>query len=403
MLFGTFYEMARRGLLLYNGQFETGYRLVHFGLAAALCAGLPWVPAARKRRVLLGASLLVGASLLGLLLAVPVLMAWLASRVSRAAWSTSVKLGLLLGIWVLVPVATWPVRPHLRLRYDELSMYWSTVFASVVCLVVERARGQLEGVEPLDEWLYLLVFPRFFIPFLQPIGVRRFVDSWHERASSRVALRGLALGLYSVLGYFAIRYTIYALKSPLAPFNIMTHGPQILTNGVRIYAFNATIIFSAVALLRLVGYDLGSGFHYPLLATSVADVYRRWNYYLFEYATSMFYLPLVTHLRRVLPVRLAYLVAGYASVLLGVWALFNVIAMWPLGQYGVQMWSSMRDGKALLGYFGVWSLIILPQALLAPLRRLRRFRWWKVSSHILTIGTGLALATYAFVNGITVY
>jgi hypothetical protein len=403
ILFGAFYEVSRRGLLIWGGQFETDWQLVNFGLAAALCVGLPWVPPQYKRRVLLGASLLVGLSILRWLVVLPVLMAWLASRVSRAAWSNFSKLALLLGIWVLVPVLTWFGPLNIRYRYDELAMYWSTIFAPLICLVVERGRGQLDDLQPLDDWLYLLVFPRFFLPFIQPIGVRRLLDSWRDRPDARVAARGLALGLYGMLGYWVIHNTFYALKSPPAPFSVVNHGPQILTNALRVYAFNATNIFCAVALLRLVGFDVGSGFRYPLLSSSIADGFRRWNYYFFEFATSILYLPLVAWLRRAMPLRLAYVLAGYPSVLIGVWAIYNIFGTWPFGRYGVQMGYAIKDWHALLGYIGVWSLIMLPQALFAPFRRLRGARWWRVVSHVLTFATGAFLATYCFVSGITLY
>ncbi|HVY32721.1 MAG TPA: hypothetical protein VHB79_39565 [Polyangiaceae bacterium] len=402
LLLAAFYEVARRGLLIWGGQFEVNFVLVTFGLVTALCVALPWLSGTRKRIVLLAASVLVGAAIVRWLLLFPLFLAWLTTRVSRTRWSTPAKLTVVLGVWLLVPVITWFI-PRGWGRFDELSMYWAMLFGPLICLVVERSRGQLEEVGVFDEWLYLLVFPRFFVPFPQPIGVRRFHDSWRGPADVRLALRALALGVYGLGGYFVIRYTFYALKSPTAPLSLVNHGPQILTNGLRIYAFNATSIFCAVALLRLVGYDLGSGFRYPLLATSFADLYRRWNYYLFEFSSSMFYLPLVTRLRRFMPLSLAYVLAGYASVLVGVWGLFNVFGLWPFGQYGVQMWLSMRDVKGLSGYFLVWTVIVVPQVLFAPVRRLRRFLWWRIGGRLITIGTGVGLATYAFIHGITVY
>jgi hypothetical protein len=330
-------------------------------------------------------------------------MAWLAVRVSRARWSNFAKLALLLSVWALVPVVTWFGPRKIWFRYDELGMYWATLFAPLICLVVERGRGELESLEPWDEWLYLLVFPRFFAPFIQPIGVRRLLDSWRERAEPRVALRALALGLYGLLGCWVIKNTFYALKSPPAPLSLVNHGPQILTNCLRVYAVNATNIFTAVALLRLASFDAGSGFRYPLLASSVADIFRRWNYYFFEFTTSVLYMPLVARLRRYMPLRLAYVVAGYPSVLIGVWLLCNVFGTWPYGQYGLQTWYALKDWKVFLGSVGVWTLIMVPQALSAPFRRLRSHLWWRITQRFVMLATACAFAVYCFVAGLTVY
>jgi hypothetical protein len=403
LLFAALHEVSRRGLLIWGGQFETDWVLVNFGVAGLLCVALPWVPIPYKRRVLLAGSLLVGLSILRWLLVLPLFMTWLAVRVSRNSWSNFAKLALLLSTWALVPVALWfgPRRP--AFRYDELAMYWSTLFGPLICLVVERGRGQLDDLEPLDEWLYLLVFARFLIPFIQPIGVRRMLDSWRARADWRVALRGLALGVYGSLGYWVIKNTYYALKSPTAPLSLVNHGPLVATNVLRVYAINATNIFTAVGLLRVVGLDLGSGFRFPLLSKSFAEFYRRWNYYFFEFTASVLYLPLVTRLRRHMPLRLAYLVAGYPSIFVGVWALANIISMWPYGRYGVQLWYSLKEWKVLLGYLTAWSLIMLPQAFGASFRSLRARPAWRVATYALNVAIAIGGATYCFIAGVTLY
>lgn len=402
-LFAALHEVERRGLLFWTGRFHPESKLLTFGSMALVAALVPWFPARLRAKALLAGSLLVGALLLRWLIVVPLLLAWLAPRITRMPWHNWQKLAVLLGVWVAVPVLAWFAPRGYGLRYTELGLYWTCLPAPLICLVVERGRGQLDAAEPLDEWLYLLAFPRFFMPFLQPIGAARFIGSWQKYRAPKLALSGLALGLYGLLGFFAIQYTHYAIKNPSDAFPLPQDAWLIGQNALRIYAFNATIIFCAVAQLRLLGYELGSGFRFPFLSSSVSEFYRRWNYYFFEYSTSIFYLPLSARLRRWMPVWLAYVLAGYPSILLGVWALDNVFAQLPLGLYGKQMFDQLTDWRELAAYFFVWSLIILPQVALTPLRRLRRFAFWRIGGRIMTIGLAVGILGLFFFYGVTLY
>jgi hypothetical protein len=402
-LFAAFYAVDQRGLLLWSGRFNTDSHEVTFGALALVAALLPWVTPRWRSCVLLASSLLFGARMLHELIVVPALLAWLATRVARTDWQNWRKLTLLLGFWVAVPVVSWILPSTNRLRYGELWLYWTCLPAPLICLVIERGRGQLNHATRLDEWLYLLALPRFFMPFLQPIGAARFIDSWHKKRALRLAPRGLLLGLYGMLGFFVIQYTHYAIKNPSDAFPIAQDPWLIAQNGLRIYAFNATTIFCAVAQLRLLGYDLGSGFRFPFLSSSVSEFYRRWNYYFFEFSTSIFYLPISAKLRRWLPTRLAYVLAGYPSVLLGVWSLDKIFYQIPLGRWGAALWVQVRDWNSLAPYVFMWTLIIVPQALLTPLRRWRGFTWWRVVSHVTLLSLVVGLLTLFFYFGVTIY
>lgn len=404
LLFAALYALDRRGLFLWNGRWSQDPWPLTFGVYAAVTAALPWVPSAQRQRATLLASVLVGTVLLRWLIVVPLLLAWLAPRVARKSWPNWLKLLLLLSGWVLIALLCWHGPHGIRLRYTSFVFYWSFLPAPLICLVVERSRGQLDNASPLDEWLYLLAPPRFFTPFLQPIRATRFIASAGAPRTPRLALRGLLLGLYGMLGYFVIQYTHYAIKNPSDDFPLPQDPWFIVQNGFRIYAINATIIFGAVAQFRLLGFDLGSGFNFPLLARSMADFYRRWNYYFFEFASSIVYWPLMTRLRRWLPLWLAYVAAGFTSIFFGVWALDNVLAQLPLRPNGESTIQQLSDLRKLSGYVAVWTLIIVPQALLAsPLRRARRFRWWRAASHVATIGLAVGVLILLFVLGVTVY
>ena len=402
-LIAAYYAAERQELFLWTGRFVSDSPLVTFGLIALVMAAVPWVPLRWRSCALLAGSLLVGGRLLHSLIVVPMLLAWLATRVTRTAWQNWVKLVVLLGAWLAVPVLMWAAPPVHGLRYSGLMLCWTCLPAPLICLVVERGRGHLDSATRLDEWLYLLVLPRFFTPFLQPIGAARFIGSLRTQRTQRLSMSGLLLGLYCLLWLYAIQATHYAIKNPSDAFPLPQDLWLITQNGLRIYAFNAAIIFCAIAQLRLLGFDLGSGFRFPLLASSFSDLYRRWNYYFFEYSTSIFYLPISSKLRRWLPTRLAYALAGYPSVLLGVWALDKFFYQIPLGRWGEAAFVQLRDWHSLGGYAFVWSFIIVPQVVLAPLRRLRRFWWWRASGHVATLALAVGILVVFFYFGITVY
>lgn len=381
---------------------DTPATLLLLGLMLAVFASLPWLRPRHRPDVALLGSILTGALVTRWLIVVPLLFAALAVRVSRSPWAPWRKLALLFAVWLAVAVLGWFEPGGAGLRYGTLAVYWSCLPAAIICLVTERARGQLDGVEVRHEWAYLLAMPRFVAPFVQPIGAGRFVRSWQTGDSGRRALRALALGLYAIGGFLVIKYTHYSVKSSIDTLSLSEHGPRIARNGLRIYAYNATAIFFAIPMLRLLGYDLGSGFRFPLLASSFADVYRRWNYYFFEFASSIFYLPLVSRLRRWLPLSLSYAVAGYASFFCGLWLLERVSRL-PSSKYGTELFTQLADWRGLLTYAAVWSLIIWPQVLLAPARRWRRFWWWRAAGRVAAVGLGVAILVVLFSLQLTLY
>lgn len=403
-LCGAFLWAHGYGAFFWNGSYARPQLTPGLlAVMAAVMASLPWMSARRRPQLALLGSLLVGALITGYLLIVPLLFCALALRVSRASWSVWQKLLVLLGVWLAVTVLMWVAPRAPGLYYGGLSLYWACLPPAVIWLVVERARGLLNDVQPCDEWAYFLAMPRFVLPFLQPIGAARFMRSQRELLTPRYSLGALGLGLYAILCFWIIVFTHYSVKSPTDELSLVHHGPRIARNLARIYAFNAGQIFCAVAILRMLGYDLGSGFRYPLLASSFSDIYRRWNYYFFEYATSIFYFPLITWLRARLPLWLAYVIAGYVSILCGVWLVDNVFAQLPMGRFGVQMLEQVTNWQELTGDLLAWSLIIWPQVLLGPFRRLRRHWWWRAAAHALTLAVAVAVLVTLFVYRITVY
>jgi hypothetical protein len=376
--------------------------VAEFALLAGLAAAMPWVPRRLQRQVLLGGSLIAAALLLRGSLIIPVGLAWLSPLVARRAWPNWAKLALLLTVWALVPVYGWLAPRGFTPGFTSLMFYWSTLPAALICLVVERGRGQLEQAEPLDEWLYLLAAPRFFLPFLQPIRAVTFIKSF-GRPRFSTAWRGLALGLYGTLGFLIIQYTSYTIKNPGDSFPRLQDALNVGENLLRLYAFNATVIFCAVAQLRLLGYDLGSGYRWPLLSSSVADFYRRWNYYFFEFSSSIYYLPIVSWLRRHVPMAVAHVVGGYLSILLGVWALDNLFSLYTYGAHANMVVQQLKEWHELAAYGLVWSMILLPPALLARFRGLKRSTAWRIAGRVATAIAMVGVYVVFYYYGVALY
>jgi hypothetical protein len=399
VLFGT----SHLGALPWNGGYTlTGRTLTILGLIAALAASLPWLDARRRSPVLLVGSVVVGAFITRFLIVVPLLFAWLVIKVSRTSWPTWLKLLLLLGTWAAVAVLKWVAPRSIHLPYGTLAMYWACLPAAVICLVVERARGQLEGTSRTDEWGYLLAVPRFFLPFLQPIRASTFVAS-RAALTPRLALMGLGLGLLAALCLLGIKHLHYSVKSPGERVGLALDGPWVIKNMFLIYCINASRIFVAVALLRHLGYALGSGFRFPLLATSFNDLYRRWNYFYYEYVGSILYLPLVNWLRRAMPLSLAYVLAGYPSIVLGAWALDNVFFQFPIGRSPDALWQQISNWQELLGYLLVWSFIILPQALFGRFVRRLSVGWRRTLGRVFVLGFSLGICVLLYFSRVAVY
>ncbi len=389
--------------LRWNG-YETRNAVLVFALLAAVTVVTPWLDKNLRAKVLLVGSILMGAVLARWLVLVALAFAWLTLRVVRSTWRPSLKLLLLLGTWTALALGKWWIHawfPGLELA--RLTFYWALLPAALIYLVVEHARGRLQHAKPIDEWLYLLALPRFLLPFAQPISPRNFIDSGRAPLTKALSLRALGLGLYGAACQFGadhFRYTIWP-KDPRV--TLSEHVINVLETGGFIYCFNSARIFCAIAVLRLLGFDLGSGFRWPLFSRSFADIYRRWNYYLFEFASSIVYWPLVSRLRRFMPVRLAYVLAGYPAIFFGVWAISNVVFPLGVGLTPKPLIRHLADGQLLLAYAAVWSLILLPHAAAGSLRRFRRNRWWKWGSYATAGALAASVATLAYAYRVYLY
>jgi hypothetical protein len=368
------------------------------GTIAVAAAARPWLPLRHRPAAVLIASIAVAAMILRWFTPVAVASAILAVRTARLPWPTSRRLAVLLGTWLIATAIGWLVLRAPHSAYLPFAGFWGCLPPALIWLVLDNDSGELEGVPEREQWTYLLALPRFAAPFLQPIGAARFVNSQKLAASPKLAARGLALGLYACVVFYALKHTHFSAKSTTDVLSLAEHGPRIARNIVHIYAYNAGNIFLAVAILRVLGYDLGSGFNWPTLSASPAEFFRRWNYYFFEFANRAIFLPLVSRLRRRrLPVWAAYGIGAYASFALGVWGLDHVSRL-PASYLGISAYASFTNPHELRVHFAMWTLAISGQLLLLPLRRFQRRVWWRVVGNAYTWAVVLAGIVALFVT-----
>ncbi len=364
------------------------------GMLGVMSVALPWLQPQLRSRVVLGFSLLIAGWLLRALLVVPLAFTWLSLQAVEWPWTRAKKLCLLLGVWLGVTVVGWFVIPYLG-RYAILAGYWGSLPAAIIWLVLDHERGRLAGFSRLERALYFLAFPRFCTPFIHPIGAARLLRSFSGTFSPWLPVRALLLGLCGIGAFWLIRNTHFAAMSSTDVFSLSEHGPRVFRNGVHIYAYNCSSIFLAVAMFRLGGYNLGSGFNWPGLSSSPSEFFRRWNYYFFDFANNVIFVPLASRLRRWLPLWLAYAIGGYASFALGVWVL-DIISRLPQTPQGT--WAAFTNVHDLRVHLVFWTLIIGAQLLIMPARRLRRFWWWKAAGHLGTWGLAIGGLVWLFVT-----
>jgi D-alanyl-lipoteichoic acid acyltransferase DltB (MBOAT superfamily) len=234
------------------------------------------------------------------------------------------------------------------------------------------------------------------------VGAARVVQARRDQPSAWLALRGLGLVLYAIALFYAVDQTHFSMKPPSDQLSLTEHGPRIARNALHIYAFNAAPIFLAAGLLRLVGYDLGSGFRFPWLSTSPSDFFRRWNYYFFEFANAAIFMPAVSRLRRWLPLWIAYIIGAYLSFCFGVWAL-GIVENLPSDYLGHHTIKDLTNPYDVRVHVVMWTMVIGAQLLLMPFRRWRH-RWWsKLIGHLVTLALAIAGLLALFISQNRIY
>lgn len=370
-------------LFIYDAAFSrVGGRLAIFSqglgapaMAVKLClvsVAAAWlVPARWRRPTLLAISVA----------AYPLLMEWQAALVllgfailvvslARLPIKARYQLGLALGAWAaLIGVRAywwqqpWMLRPLYTL--PVVALCYSTIY-----LIVERARATPPKKTVLDDLFYLLFLPRLIVPFLQPISRDYFYENEHHKLDLDRLLRALALGLYTAVLILAAGRLLFALSKEPG-----TAEAFVLTYLLH-YCRAVTVIFLAVTLIRLHGFDISSGFRTPFVARSFSEFFRRWNHYVRDAVLNLFLFPLVGYLRRWMPRKAATIVSAYVAIFIGSYVMNDLLVIAATSFDPIDAAATeFAGGQRLALLASYWSAIILPRALFPTKRRKAKEGW----------------------------
>ncbi len=336
------------------------------GLCLLAIASRPFLGKAEFRILLLALSLIGCGVVAGFDALAIFAFAGLTSAVSRTKIPLGLRVLLVSLLW-LAPIVPklWLGRPDLA-PHGALFSYWAGIPFSALYLLVERQRGLLDEASWLDDAVYMLALPRFVSPFIQAIPASSFLESQKDPPPDvRLALRGAGLVIYGALLFVLMAKLpyIWPKRAGFHPDPRWVHTPRFLHNVVYVYAANAQAIFCAVGLFRLLGFDLSSGFRWPLLATSFAEFYRRWNHYVYDTVRSLFLFPLIARLRTVLPWQVAVLLSGYLAIFLGAFVQSRVLVPLALNVDPMLVFKFAFEPSQLAMQGVFWSLILVPQVL----------------------------------------
>jgi hypothetical protein len=364
------HELDRRGLDPSLLRMAHTPLWVVYGLAAAAGFACALAPIAWRRTILLSAALIAAPLVLGAPALALLGYAACVIAIARAPIALLARLAIALVAWLAVPLAR-----NLWLDGDAqadtivLALVWAGQLYAAFYVIVEREReppGQ--RTTALADAFYLLALPRLVVPFFQPISPRQLARS--ERPDPPAGLLRRAAGL---AGYAALSAVLAGVLGDLAPR--IEHRPlALVVKFVAFYARATYTIFTAIAVFRLLGFDLPSGFRAPFLSRSFAEFFRRYNYYVRDAVLSLFYFPLLGRLRHGLRPRAATIISAYLAILAGSFLLHDLlIPMATTVQPGFTAVYYL-DPVRLAGFVALWTLIIVPTAGIAPRREPPRSR-----------------------------
>jgi hypothetical protein len=341
-----------------------------FAVVAAAAFACALTPAGWRRAILLAASIAVAPLLLGVWAIALAAFAGAIIAVARAPVRLAARVAITVAAWAVLPVAryAWFDGP-MQADTIVLAFVWAGQLYSALYLVIEREREEpaLRSTLLADAF-YLLALPRLVTPFFQPISPRKLARCERPRVPARMVWRGAGLAAYSALSAVAA-WTLDDVARQIEPWPV-----ALAVRFCGLYARATYTIFTAVAVFRLLGFYLPSGFRAPFLSRSFAEFFRRYNYYVRGAVLSLFYFPLLGRLRRTMSPRAASIVSAYAAILMGSFLLHDLLVPMAITIEPSSTIGHYVDPIRLAGLLALWTLIVVPTAGLAPRRTPPRSR-----------------------------
>lgn len=352
--------------------------------AAAVCA---CAPAAWRRWVLVAATAVAAPFALGWWSLVFAADLAAVIAIARAPVRVATRLALALVAWLTVPVLRICVLDaDAQAETIVLAMVWAGQLYSAFYLIVEREREPPERRPSVgSDVFYLAALPRIVVPYFQPISPSLIAARERPRMPWRVVARGAGLGAWGVVSAVAAWRLIPAVRAIHDPtVHAIVHHRVVheLLRFVVAYAHLTYTIFLAVAVYRLLGFELPSGFRRPFLSQSFGEFFRSFNHYVRDAVLSLFYFPMLGHLRHHARPRLATIGAAYTSIVIGSFLLHDLLVPVAISVEPVETVAFYLDPVRIGSLLALWTLIIVPNAGIAPRRRPPKSRLRTVASVI---------------------
>jgi hypothetical protein len=209
--------------------------------------------------------------------------------------------------------------------------------------------------------------------YLPPITYRRFIGDYGTADAEKNLRAGVGLMALGAL-YLWLRPTLIAPHGSQILSALGAAGAQgalagtLLAHGrgavglalalvqVERYLTVAGFTFYMIGNLRLLGFHLASGYHYPFISRTFVDLWQRTNFYVRECQLVLFYVPVAKLLRTRLGQRLTAGIAATAAIV------GHLAVALVLNHLIVTGWSSTGGLRYLLldaGRFGVIGVLTI--------------------------------------------
>jgi hypothetical protein len=188
----------------------------------------------------------------------------------------------------------------------------------------------------------------------------------------RVIARGAGLGAWGALSALAAWRLVRTIEHVSEPsVHAFVHHRLIveILRFVGGYARLTYTIFLAIAVFRLLGYELPSGYRRPFLSRSFGEFFRRFNHYVRDAVLSLFYFPTLGHLRNHAPARVATIASAYVSILIGSFLMHDLLVPFATTLEPAGTAAFYLDPVRVGGMLALWTLIVVPHAGIAPRRQ----------------------------------